>query len=62
MLKKFYDTLDESAKKQFVKDVLAATDWSLPTFYYKLKNDNLSKLEQAALQKIIKKWQTSDEK
>ena len=62
MLKKFYDTLDESAKKQFVKDALAVTDWSLPTFYYKLKNDNLSKLERAALQKIIKKWQTSDEK
>ena len=61
MLKNFYDTLGESDKRKFVKEVLAVTDWSLPTFYYKLKNDNLSKLEQAALQKLIKKWHTSDE-
>lgn len=59
MLKKFYDTLDDDNKKIFVKRVLETTGWSLATFYYKLRNDNLSLLEQAAINKIIESWDTT---
>jgi hypothetical protein len=57
MIKEFYDGLDEASKKQFVKQVLEITDWSLPTFYYKLSHNNYSKLEQEALTKLIESWQ-----
>lgn len=57
MIKVFYDGLDEANKRQFVKRVLEITDWSLPTFYYKLSHDNYSKLELEAISKLIKSWQ-----
>ncbi len=59
MLKKFYDTLDDDNKKLFVKRVTATTGWALATFYYKLRNDNLSLLEQAAITNIIESWDTT---
>ena len=61
MLKKFYDTLDEPNKKKFVRCVTDTTGWAIATFYYKLRNDNLSILEQAAIGKIIESWQTTEE-
>ncbi len=57
MLKKFYETLSDADKKSFVKSVIDTTEWSLATFYYKLRNNNLSRLEQAAISKIIEQWQ-----
>ena len=57
MIKVFYDGLDEANKRQFVKRVLEITDWSLPTFYYKLSHDNYSKLELEAISKLIESWQ-----
>lgn len=62
MIKKFYDGLDETSKKRFVKKVLDITDWSLPTFYYKLSHNNYSKLELEALNQLIESWQTTEEK
>lgn len=56
MLKKFYDTLDDDQKRFFVKQVLEVTGWAIATFYYKLSHDNLSILEQSAINKLIKKW------
>lgn len=56
MIKEFYEALDDANKKQFVKRVLEITDWALPTFYYKLRHNNYSKLEQEAITKIIKSW------
>lgn len=61
MLKKFYETLSDADKKSFVKHVIDTTEWSLATFYYKLRNNNLSRLEQAAISKIIEQWQTGKE-
>lgn len=61
MLKKFYDTLDEQNKKIFVRRVTETTGWALATFYYKLRNDNLSILEQAAINQIIESWHTQEE-
>ena len=58
MMKKFYDTLDAPDKKRFVKLVAETTGWALATFYYKLRNNNLSLLEQEAISKIIESWQT----
>lgn len=57
MIKEFYDALNDANKKQFVKRVLETTDWALPTFYYKLRHNNYSKLEQEAINKIIESWQ-----
>lgn len=62
MLKNFYNTLDEPSKKKFVREVTDTTGWSLATFYYKLRNDNLSLLEKAAISNIIESWQTTVEK
>lgn len=62
MLKNFYNTLDEPSKKKFVRAVTDTTGWSLATFYYKLRNDNLSLLEKAAISNIIESWQTTVEK
>lgn len=62
MLEKFYNTLDELNKKRFVRLVTDTTGWALSTFYYKLRNNNLSLLEQAAINKIIESWQTTAEK
>lgn len=62
MLKNFYNTLDEPSKKKFVRVVSDTTGWSLATFYYKLRNDNLSLLEKAAISNIIESWQTTVEK
>jgi hypothetical protein len=61
MLKKFYDTLDDQGKKRFVRCVTETTGWAIATFYYKLRNDNLSILEQAAINQIIESWHTSEE-
>lgn len=61
MLKKFYDTLDDENKKLFVKRVTDTTGWAIATFYYKLRNNNLSILEQAAIHQIIESWQTTEE-
>ena len=61
MLKKFYDTLDDQDKKIFVRRVTETTGWALATFYYKLRNDNLSILEQAAINQIIESWHTQEE-
>lgn len=56
MIKKFYETLDDDAKKKFVRRVTDTTGWSIATFYYKLRNDNLSLLEKEAITKIIETW------
>ena len=60
MLKKFYFTLDDENKKLFVRRVTETTGWALATFYYKLRNDNLSILEQAAINQIIESWDTTE--
>ena len=60
MLKKFYDTLEDDDKRLFVKRVTATSGWALATFYYKLRNDNLSLLEQAAINNIIESWDTTE--
>lgn len=62
MLEKFYNNLDEQNKKKFVKLVTDTTGWALSTFYYKLRNNNLSLLEQAAINKIIASWSATVEK
>ena len=61
MLKKFYETLNDENKKLFVRRVTDTTGWAIATFYYKLRNDNLSILEQAAINNIIESWQTTEE-
>lgn len=60
MLKKFYDTLNEPDKKKFVRVITDTTGWALATFYYKLRHNNLSLLEKAAISKIIESWQTME--
>lgn len=60
MIKEFYDGLDDANKKQFVKRVLETTDWGLATFYYKLRHNNYSKLEQEAITRIIESWNAEE--
>lgn len=50
-----YNALDEQRKKIFRDDILKITGWSYTTFYYKIKNDNFSKLEREAIEKYITK-------
>ena len=50
-----YNALDEQQKTKFRDDILKITGWSYTTFYYKMKNDNFSKLEKEAIEKYITK-------
>ena len=50
-----YSALDEQSKIKFRDDILKITGWSYTTFYYKMKNDNFSKLEREAIERYIAK-------
>lgn len=59
----YYQELSRQEKKMFKKKVTELTGWSHPTFYNKLRLNNLTKLEIEAIEKIItaKKFVDDDE-
>lgn len=56
----YYKQLNEEQKVVFRNKVLSLTGWSYPTFYYKMKNNNFSKLEREAIEKIINEHDGED--
>lgn len=48
----FYRKLDFKEKSLFKKAVMMGTGWSSPTFQYKFREGNFSKLELKEIEKI----------
>lgn len=50
----YYSSLTRKAKQPFIKKCCDVCDFSYMTFMYKMRNNSWTKLEQEAIEKLIK--------
>lgn len=56
----YYRTLSRGEKSRFIQKVVEKTGIAYSTFFYKLQNNTFKKLEQEALENIIKEQKGND--
>lgn len=54
VLKDYYNSLSEEAKKEFRESILAHTGMSLPSFYYKMRKGSWHKMEMDYVAKYLR--------
>lgn len=55
-----YESFSTHQKHTFKREVVASTGWSRSTFYYKLRENNLSRLERTAISSILRRFRRGD--
>ena len=55
-IRNYYDSLSKEGKATLRNEIIKALGVSLPTFYYKLRNDSFRPVEQKAVKRIISKF------
>jgi hypothetical protein len=56
VFKHYYNTLSDYDKVKIRDNIIKKCGFSLPTFYYKNKNDSYTKLEVTIIHSIINKY------